>query len=190
MSGPVSICSYRRQVLAGRQRAGLCLSRRAASINSEQRNFSVQAADRYCDANVAMQNRRLCASLRFSFCNSCRKLHLSQLRPRHCDGSSFAHFPTYPIRNHLAGPKTRWHAHCKALGHNKSTAPSGASREKNEGRGCSAEGALHGTTAIGGRLVRRSSLVITGALHGHPKTLADIKRPVVRTAARWPVTHG
>src|SRR5262249_639922 len=47
-----------------------------------------------------------------------------------------------------------------------------------------------GTIAIGGRWVRRSSLIIPGVLHSHPKTLADIERPVVRTAARWPVTHG
>jgi hypothetical protein len=52
MPGLVSICIYRRQVLAGRLRAHLqkhtplSLSRRAASINGQKSNFSIQASDR------------------------------------------------------------------------------------------------------------------------------------------------
>lgn len=74
-----------------------------ASINGEQSNFSIQTS-RPIDIATQML-RRNHARLRFSFCNSCRKLHLGQLRPKHCDVSAFAHFPTYPIGNHLAGPQ-------------------------------------------------------------------------------------
>ncbi|GMO11367.1 hypothetical protein TM239_35520 [Bradyrhizobium sp. TM239] len=81
----------------------------------------------------------------------------------------------------------------KLFGTTTLTAPSGASRDKNEGRGCQAEGEPRmGVTQLRSEdgWVRRSLLIIPEAFHSHPETLADIKRPAVQTVARWPVTHG
>ncbi len=114
--------------------AGEALPRRRSTA-SKVVSASRQATGRYCDANVAVQKRRLCASLRVSFCNSCRKLHLSRLRPEYCDAlpSLISHVPNHKLLRWDL--QTRWHAHCKALRHNNADCSVRGEPRKERGKG-------------------------------------------------------
>jgi hypothetical protein len=99
------------------------------------------------------------AWLRFSFCKSCRNLLLARgfVMPL----SSFL----LRLLNHKSLGEVLERAGtpiAKLLSTTTLTAPSGASREKNEGRGCLAEGALcrNATIAIGRPVVPKIASVI------------------------------
>lgn len=97
-------------------------------------------AIRCCDANVAVQTGAY-ASLRFSFCNFVANciwpVAIRRLRGRHLRSFTRSH-----SGKSLEGVLERSGTPiAKLLNTTTLTAPSGASREKNEGRGCLAEGA-------------------------------------------------
>lgn len=129
---------------------------------------------------------------RFSFCNSCRSLHFRRSPTASRDVSLRADPHLRQSEIDLASRERAGTPIAKLFSTTTLTAPFGASREKNEGRGCQAEGEpwVRDSIVIGRQLVRRSLLIIHEAFHSHPETLADIKRPAVQTVARWPVTYG
>lgn len=99
------------------------------------RSISASAAAQTLRCKVAVSALR-----RFSFCNSCRSLHFRRSRAGSRDAAVRADPHFWQPEIDLARRKRAGTPIAKLFGTTTLTAPSGASREKNEGRGCQAEG--------------------------------------------------
>lgn len=104
-----------------------------------------------CDANLAVQTNAY-ALAEILILQLCRKLHLRRSRSEGCNASTFAHPLTYAVENHLAKLSDQLARPLQSsFTQQQRRLVRWASREKNEGRGCLAEGAPWGKTITIGR---------------------------------------